>query len=262
MVKTLSYSLTVRSSLDNVIFIISSPKVFIPLWPYLVEYKEHEGTHTVVLNLKRFGFAMKVEYTVTMSYSERESSYVYTCKAPAKFFAVSAKAQPTNEHVKLTIEVTYSGEYERFAKPLLEEFAENLAKRVAKLAEARVSTRPVAKPAPLDMSASSKLVDPGFLLRVMTSSKMESLSTVELSSETLSKLVEDIVSRSVGRTLYVKMEAEDGTGTARFLVEDGRITGVALEAGGETFLGARALEKLPELAKGKWKLIVSELIRE
>ncbi len=262
MVKTVSYSLTVKSSLDNVLSIISSPKVFIPLWPYLTEYREHEGTHTVILQLKRFGFAMKVEYTISVSYNEKEGSYVYTGKAPAKFFAVSAKAQPTNQHVKLTIEVTYSGEYERFSKPLLEEFAENLAKRVAKLAEAKVSPRPAAKPLALDMPDSSKLVDPSFLLKVMTSSKMETVATVDLSSETLGKLVEDIVSKSVGRTLYVKLESEEGGGVARLLIEDGRITGVALEVGEEVLLGAKALEALPGLAKGRWRLVVSQLTSE
>ena len=204
------------------------------------------------LLLKRFGFKLQVDYDVEVVSDHAKKRVVYRCSAPGKLFIVIVSAEPHEKGARVVVEAQYSGDYERFSRPLLNEFVEAVAGKLRSLvAEARETRLTV---------TTSPLSDPSLMARAIVSGKMLVRERVDLADEeAVSGLLKKLSEMSRGRTLLVRLTSTRTEDCIRVFLRNGEIVDAMIESGARREQGISVVEKLLDLLRGEWNMLVIEL---
>ncbi len=231
---------------DRLRNLVATPQAFVSLWPFL-ERVEDAG-RKVTLVLSRFGFRMRVTYTVDVLIDESHGTIVYRCVSGNKLFEVRVAIKPSSNGSRLTIEASYSGPYEALSQPLLDRFVSELAARLANAAQQTLPTR---------MAGGRLLADPMATASIIVRGSLVSTGTINLSTEEdvatfVKRLAEE--ARKAGGLVLARVSGSEGC--VRLLFQDGNLVDAAGEVAGEAVDGVASIDRLLESMRGRWRYML------
>lgn len=235
----------------SVLALASSPRLFIPLWPFLESFDIKEEGIEARLLLKRFGFKMRVDYRVNVV--TEDNRVTYRCSAPGKILIVVVNAEPSNGGSRVTVEAQYSGAFERFSQPLLNEFVEVIANKLRALV-AKTEARPVSS---IEISP---LSNQAFLARTVVKGKVISREQVRFQDEgSVSDFLQRVADLSREKPILVRLTSPGGGTCIRLYLRDGEVVDAFFESGSTREQGIGIVERLLDLLRGEWSVLIIEV---
>jgi hypothetical protein len=235
----------------SVVELASNPRLFIPLWPFLESFDIAEDNIKATLVLKRFGFKMRVNYSIEVVTGD--NSVLYKCTAPGKELIVIINAEPSNDGSKVTIESRYTGEFESFSQPLLNEFVETIMNKLRTLVS-KTETKP------LSSTEISPLSNQAFLARVVIKGKVVGRQQLQFQDEgSVSSFLQNIAELSKNKPILVRLTSPGGGTCIRLYLRDGEVVDALFESGSTREQGVGIVERLLDLLRGEWSALIIEV---
>ncbi len=252
MVRTARRTIVLRNvDPKSVLALASNPRLFIPLWPFLESFDITDEGIKASLILKRFGFKMRVDYSVDIA--TEDNRVVYRCSAPGKTLVVVVHAEPANGGSRVTIEARYGGEFESFSQPLLNEFVEVISNKLRTLV-AKTEAKP------LQPTETSPLSDQSFLARIVIKGKVVSKEQVQFQDEgSVSDFLQRVAELSRERPILVRVTSPGGGTCIRLYLRDGEVVDALFESGSTREQGIGIVERLLDVLRGRWNVLVIEV---
>jgi hypothetical protein len=235
----------------SVLALASNPRLFIPLWPFLESFDITEKGIEASLVLKRFGFKMRVNYSIEVV--TEDNRVVYRCSALGKTLVIVIHAESSNGGSKVTIEAQYSGEFESLSQSLLNEFVEVISNKLRTLV-AKTEARP------LPSTEASPLSDQAFLARIVIKGKVISREQVRFQDEgSVSDFLQRVAELSRGRPILERLTSPGGGTYIRLYLRNGEVVDALFESGSTREQGVGIVERLLDLLRGEWSVLIIEV---
>ena len=234
----------------SVVDLAGSPRVFIPLWPFVDKWEFTPSGPRVVFVIKRFALKVRAAMDVDVMVDEAARKVVYRASSKGKLFIVTMESDPVPGGSRVILHAEYTGTYEKLSQPILDEFTASLLGRLEGLARSQ---------SPPEGGLSSPERVAWALLH--GTPKLSMRERVEDEAQA-ALLVERLSAYSEGSVVLARLYAEDGLECVRIHMKDGDVENVYHEASGKSAEDRRLAQKLPKILAGKtWIVKASQVPR-
>ena len=234
----------------SVVDLAAAPRVFIPLWPLLDRFELTPTGPRVVFTIKRLGFRLKAVMDVDVMVDEAARRVVYRASARGRIFIVTVESDPAPGGSRVVLQAEYTGSYERFSQPVLDEFTSSLLGKLQGLAGAQSP--------PEGGLSSPERVAWALLHGTPTLASREEVGDAARAA----LLLERLSAYSEGTVLLARLYREDEPECVRIHMKDGEVENVYHEAQGKAVEDRRLAQRLPRILAGKtWVVRASRVPR-